>query len=110
GFLFGLGWTPCIGPTLAVISTLSINEGTAARGALLSGVYALGLGLPFILAALAYRRMLGAVSFVRRHQVWVMRVGGFMMVAVGLLLLTGWWDHFVTWIQINMISEFEVSV
>src|SRR5687767_9397584 len=62
GFLFGLGWSPCLGPTLAVITNLSIQEGTAARGALLSGVYALGLGLPFVAAALAYRRSLAFFS------------------------------------------------
>src|SRR5690349_23800383 len=63
GFLFGLGWTPCIGPTLGAILTLSINEATVARGAVLSGVYAVGLGLPFVLAGLAYRRALGAFGF-----------------------------------------------
>ena len=68
GFLFGVGWTPCVGPTLAAINVLSVNEATAARGALLSAVFALGLGLPFIAAALAYRRMLGAFAVVRRHQ------------------------------------------
>src|SRR5919112_6651375 len=76
GFLFGLGWTPCIGPTLAVITTLSLNEATAGRGALLSGVYAVGLGVPFIVAGLAYRRALGAFAFFRRHQVLVTRLGG----------------------------------
>jgi cytochrome c-type biogenesis protein len=110
GFLFGLGWTPCIGPTLAVISSLAITEGTAGRGALLSAVYALGIGLPFVVAALAYRRFLGAVSFVRRHQVWVMRLGGAMMVLTGLALLTGWWDVAVSWIQVNMVAGFEVAV
>jgi cytochrome c-type biogenesis protein len=110
GVLFGLGWTPCIGPTLGVITTLSINEATAARGALLSGVYALGLGLPFVLAALAYRRMLGAFGWIRRHQQWVTRVGGLMLVAVGVLLVTGLWAELVTWIQLQLVSGYETSL
>lgn len=105
GLLFGLGWTPCIGPTLGVISTLSINEATAGRGALLSSFYALGLGLPFIAAGLAYRRMLGAFAFIRRHQLWISRAGGLMMVLVGVLLVTGWWAEIVTWIQIRLYFE-----
>ncbi len=110
GVLFGLGWTPCIGPTLGVITTLSINEATAGRGALLSGVYALGLGVPFILVGLAYRRALGAVSWVRRHQAWVTRVGGLMLVLVGLALVTGLWDQAVTWLQIQLVGNYEVSL
>ena len=110
GLLFGLGWTPCIGPTLGVITTLSINEATAARGALLSACYALGLGVPFVVAGLAYRRALGAFGWVRRHQQWVTRAGGLMMVAVGVLLVTGWWAELVTWIQIHLVSTFETSV
>ncbi len=110
GFLFGVGWTPCIGPTLAAITTLSINEATAARGAVLSGVYALGLGLPFIAAGVAYQRALGAFGWVRRHQVWVMRAGGLMLVAVGVLLVTGWWAEAVTWLQINLVSSTETVV
>lgn len=110
GIIFGLGWTPCIGPTLGVILTLSVNEATAARGALLSGVYAVGLGIPFVIAGLAYRRALGAVSFVRRHQAWVTRIGGLMLVLVGLALVTGAWDQLVTWVQIQLVSDFEVSV
>jgi cytochrome c-type biogenesis protein len=110
GFLFGVGWTPCIGPTLAAITNLSLNEATAGRGALLAGVYCIGLGLPFILAAVAYRRALGAFAFVRRHQQWVTRLGGFMLVLVGLALVTGWWDVAVNWLQINLVQNSTVSL
>lgn len=110
GFLFGVGWMPCTGPTLGVISTLAATEGSPGRGALLSAFYALGLGIPFLIAGLAYDRMLGATSWVRRHQVWVMRAGGAMMIAVGILLITGWWDYATTWLQIHLIGSFEVAV
>lgn len=110
GFLFGVGWAPCVGPTLAAINTLSIQEATAGRGALLSGVYAFGLGLPFLLAAVAYRRALAAFAVIRRHQQWVTRAGGLMLIAVGLLLVTGWWDVAVQWIQIQLVGDYEVAV
>lgn len=110
GFLFGLGWTPCLGPTLGVILGLSAQEATAGRGALLSAVYALGLGLPFIVASLAYRRALSAFALIRRHQQWVTRIGGVMMIAIGVLLLTGAWDWAVQWVQIRLVSGFDVVV
>ncbi len=110
GFLFGVGWTPCVGPTLGVINLLSVNEGTAGRGALLSAVFALGLGLPFIAAALAYSRMLRAFAVIRRHQVLVMRLGGAMMIVVGILLVSGWWDRLVQWLQLQVVQGFTVPL
>lgn len=93
GFVFGLGWTPCIGPTLSMVLTLAMNEGSAVRGGLLAFMYVLGLGIPFVVAALAFTRMQAVVGFVRRHQLAVLRIGGISMVVVGVLLVTGLWER-----------------
>lgn len=109
GALFGLGWTPCIGPTLGAVATLAVNEATAGRGAVLMLAYALGLGLPFVLVAIGFRRMVGALGWVRRHHVWVTRAGGALLVVVGLLLVTGGWDAVVGPMR-QWVSDFSTVV
>jgi cytochrome c-type biogenesis protein len=99
GIVFGLGWTPCLGPTLSAVLSLAYVEATAARGALLSVAYCLGLGVPFVLVALGARWAMGATSFLRRHARAVTRVGGVVLVVVGLLLVTGAWTEMMLWLR-----------
>lgn len=92
GLVFGLGWTPCIGPALSVVYNLSYYEGTAARGSLLAFVYAMGLGIPFVVAALAMSRFSRTITWVKDHQRGVQLAGGVMMILVGLAMVTGLWN------------------
>ncbi|MEU0334025.1 cytochrome c biogenesis protein CcdA [Streptomyces sp. NPDC006193] len=109
GALFGVGWTPCMGPTLSSVNILSLNESSAARGSLLMIVYCLGLGVPFLLTAIAFRKALGAFAWVKRHHVWVMRIGGSMMILTGALLLTGAWSALIQQMQ-TWSDGFDVGI
>ena len=99
GIVFGLGWTPCLGPTLSAVYSLAFSEATATRGALLGLAYCLGLGIPFVLVALGARWAMGATTFLRRHARTVTRVGGAVLVLVGLMLVTGAWTELMGWLR-----------
>jgi cytochrome c-type biogenesis protein len=109
GVVFALGWTPCLSPTLGVVVNLGFNEGTALRGGLLGFVYALGLGIPFVIAGLAFTKMARAIAFLRERQQLIMRIGGISMIIVGLLLVTGTWNT-LTAILRQWASNFETVI
>jgi cytochrome c-type biogenesis protein len=101
GMVFGLGWTPCIGPTLgAVLGLATIGGGGARRGAVLLFAYSLGLGVPFLIAALGFRRALGRFPALRARFRWFELAGGGMLVVIGLLLVTGLWDSLLTQLRV----------
>jgi cytochrome c-type biogenesis protein len=109
GIVFGLGWTPCIGPALSVVLSLALNEATALRGGVLAFTYAVGLGLPFIIAGLAFGRLAGTLDWVKRHHRGIQVAGGVAMMAVGVLLATGWWDLLMAGIR-QWVSNFTVVI
>jgi cytochrome c-type biogenesis protein len=107
GFLFALGWTPCIGPTLGAILGLAASSSgtTALRGSILAFFYCLGLGIPFVVAALASEWMTSASAWLRRHHRVIGRVGGVLLIVIGICEVTGAWHSFVLWLQTHFPSS-----
>ena len=98
GLAFAFGWTPCIGPQLGAILSLAATEASVAKGTLLLGIYAAGLGIPFLLAAMFITRAMGVMNRIKPHMKTIERVMGLLLVAVGLAMVTGAFSNFAFWL------------
>ncbi|WP_040696192.1 cytochrome c biogenesis CcdA family protein [Nocardia vinacea] len=112
GAVFALGWTPCLGPTLSGVMAVSAGtEGTTAvRGVALIVAYCLGLGLPFVILAFGSASALRGVGWLRRNSRTIQIIGGILLVAVGIALVTGAWDQFVAWVRDGFVSEVTLPI
>lgn len=109
GAVFGLGWAPCIGPTLAAVLTLSLGGADPARGVALAVAYCLGLGIPFVALAMAFSRSARLLGFLRRHRRTIQRLGGGLLVLLGIALVTGLWGELTAYLQ-GLVADFETVV
>jgi cytochrome c-type biogenesis protein len=109
GAVFALSWIPCLGPTIGAVLALGMVSGQTGRAVVLASAYTLGIGLPFLAFGLGLRWFISAVGAVRRHGAWVTRIGAVLLIVVGLALLSGAWEEFVSWLRINA-GVGEVSV
>jgi len=105
GALFALSWIPCVGPTLGVVLGLATRAGQTDRAVVLAVAYSLGLGIPFVLFGLFFRKLLGVFKAVRRNSRWVTRIGGALLIAVGIALVSGTWDGFLIWLMTTFNFE-----
>jgi cytochrome c-type biogenesis protein len=107
GALFALSWTPCTGPTLGAVLSLAYVSGTAERGTLLTFTYGLGLGIPFLIAAVALQRGVTAFQFARRHAQMITRIGGALLITIGVLEVSGAWTLVTGWLKIHWITSYQ---
>ncbi|WP_104110869.1 MULTISPECIES: cytochrome c biogenesis CcdA family protein [unclassified Arthrobacter] len=111
GVTFGLGWAPCIGPTFSAVQLLAFSDGSnAAKGAFLTFIYCMGLGLPFLLIALGARRGLGALAFFRKHRRGLQYFGGGMLIALGILMVSGLWGTWINELQLWFANDVRLPI